>query len=128
MDAAMLTEAYIPLQFTAAILQPFHQLQYTSSLRDSPACWFRRRLLYKPVEQVGGMSRLVGSHEFVSQGILVAMGTGTWRLLLELGDKPSLEHSELCVFLIYIQNKVVTSVSLYNIKIISALHQNGGTR
>jgi hypothetical protein len=41
------------------------------------------------------MPRVVGSHEFLSQGILVAMGTGTGRNLLERGNKLSLEHSEL---------------------------------
>lgn len=61
-----------------------------------PQRWF----FYKPVEQVRGMPRLVGSHEFFSQEILIAMGIGTARNLLELGNKLSLEHSELCVFLI----------------------------
>jgi hypothetical protein len=60
------------------------------------------------------MSRLVSSYELFSQGILVAWGTGTGRNLLELGNELSLEHSELCVSLIYIENIVVNSQSLYN--------------
>jgi hypothetical protein len=56
------------------------------------------------------MSRLVGSHEFFSQGILVAMGTGPGRIFLDMSNKTSLEHSELCVFLTWIQNSCYFSI------------------
>jgi hypothetical protein len=46
------------------------------------------------------------------------------RSLLGLGNKLPLEHSELYVFHIYVENTVVTSKSLYNFKIICALHEN----
>jgi hypothetical protein len=42
------------------------------------------------------MPRLVGSYDFFTQGIVVALGTGAGRNHLELDDK--LEHSGLCVF------------------------------
>jgi hypothetical protein len=68
--------------------------------------------LYSPIKWAQSRPRLVGSHEFLSQAILVVSGTGTGRRLLELGNKLSLDHSELYVFQIYIENTVVTSRSL----------------
>jgi hypothetical protein len=41
------------------------------------------------------MPRLVGGYEFISQEILVALGTGMGRNILEFGNKLSLEHTEL---------------------------------
>jgi hypothetical protein len=63
----------------------------------------------------------VGSCEFFSQGMLVALGTGTGRSLLEVDSKLSLEHSELYVFLICVEKHSCYSQSLFNFRIISAL-------
>jgi hypothetical protein len=68
------------------------------------------------------MLRLVGSHEFISQGIFFALLTATGRNLQKLRNKLSLQHSELYVFLVYIENAVVNSQWLFNFKINSALH------
>jgi hypothetical protein len=64
------------------------------------------------------MPRLVGSYEYISQAMPVSLGPGTRRNLLELGNELSLEHSELYVFLIYVENNsycssVVTQLQNY---------------
>jgi hypothetical protein len=86
-------------------LQPFHRLQHTCSLQDSPPCWLQR-FMYSPVEYVQSMPRLAVSYEFVSQGILAALGLGTGRNRLE-ENKLALEHSELYSFLIYIETQLL---------------------
>jgi hypothetical protein len=50
-------------------------------------------------------ARVGTKYELFSQGILFALGTGTGRNLLELGNKLSFEHSELSVLRIYIYRK-----------------------
>jgi hypothetical protein len=49
-------------------------------------------------------------------------GTRMGTNFLELGNKLPLALSELCVNLLYIENKITTSQSLYNFKFISVLH------
>lgn len=74
-------------------VQLSHQLQPTSRLWDSPACrlW---QFLCSQAGQVQGMPQLVSSHGFFSQGILVALVTGTGRNLHELESKLLIKHSD----------------------------------
>jgi hypothetical protein len=71
---------------------------------------------------VQSVSQLIVSYEFLSQGILISLGTGTGRNLLYSGNNLALELSELYIFSGLTENTVVNSQLLYNFKISSALH------
>jgi hypothetical protein len=70
---------------TRLLLQPFHQVQHTSNLQESPACYLRW-LLRSQAQSVQTVPRpIVNRHGFFSEGLLVPLATGTGIILRQLG-------------------------------------------
>jgi hypothetical protein len=85
-----------------------HQFQHNSSLWDSPVL----SLLVPLFANRGGCGVTDQQSWVFSQRILVALGNGTGRNLLKLGNELSLEKSELCFLLTDIENAIVALHSL----------------